>query len=349
MEARNKFGRFNTIEDLAHRLPGRMVNKKTIECLAYSGALDEMGDRRTIAENYEVISDFTENLEKAKSSNQDQGDLFASFSEDAASELQQTLKMKPFPPLSVMEKLKKEKEYLGLFVSSTPLKGLSRYLKNKVKFIGDFTEKDLNKTHKLAGILVSIRTVITKSGTAMAYAELEDPTNKISLVIFPKIYEQFKFKIKEDQLFIVEGKLEWRRGELQFSVYGMKNISLETMLKNAADSGLYDPNEKPLKKAPNINPDKIFPREESWGGSGNAKTGPKYKHLLIEGGKLTITIPPRFKPQDFTKLKDLLSKLEGQLPVEIQMKEGTENKILKTQLKIDAHEDNLAVIEKFLG
>ncbi len=349
MDARRQFGPFKSIEDLAQRLPGRLINKKTIECLAYSGALDEMGDRRTIAENYEVISEFAKNLEKAKSSNQDQGDLFASFSDDAASNLQQKLKLKPFPPFAVMEKLKKEKEYLGLYVSSRPLKGLSRYLHNKVKFIGDFTEKDLNKTHKIAGMLVSIRTVITKSGTAMAYAELEDPTNKISLVIFPKIYEQFKFKIREYQIFIVEGKLEWRRGELQFSVYGMKNISLETMLKNANDSGLYDPNEKIQKKTPNINVDKIFPQDGGSGGRKTEKPIAGYKHLTLNNDKITIRIPAKFKPQDFTKLKDLLSTLNGDLPVEIQVREGTDIKILKTQLKINANEENLALIEKFLG
>jgi DNA polymerase-3 subunit alpha len=166
--------------------------------LAYSGALDEFGDRTQIAENYEVISGFAKNIEKSKSGNVDQTDLFGMS--DQSNDLQQKLKLKAVSPLTLMEKLKKEKDYLGLYVSSTPLKGLGRYLKSKAKFIGDFTEKDLDKTHKVAGLLTSIKTLITKAGSPMAYAELEDATSKINVVIFPKVYQEYKFKIKEDQV-----------------------------------------------------------------------------------------------------------------------------------------------------
>ncbi len=342
-----KAGAFRSLEDLISRLPSKLVNKKTIECLAYSGALDEFGDRRTIAENYEVISEFSRNIEKSKSSDLAQTDLLGMFSEESQNSLNQTLKLKPLAPLSVMEKLKKEKDYLGLYVSSTPLKGLSRYLRGKVRFIGDFAEKDLGRTHKVAGLLTSIKTIITKSGSAMAYAELEDPTNKLILVIFPKIYEEFKFKIKEDQVFIVEGKLEARRGELQLSVYGMKNVSLETMIKNATDSGLYDPDEKIKKRAPDIHLEKTFDKTD--GAAPTAAPKNPYKHLVLDDRKLLITIPAGFDPSRFSGLKELLATIQGPLPVHISIPENGKSRLLKTGININAEPDNLLKIEKFLG
>lgn len=337
--SRKQHGTFKSLEDLASRLPPKLINKKTLECLAYSGALDEFGDRRTIAENYELISDFSKNLEKSKSSNDDQTGLFDSMGADTHQDMQQKLKLTPLAPLALMEKLIKEKDYLGLYVSSRPLKGLSRYLRSKAKFIADFTEKDLGKTHKIAGILTSLRTVITKSGAAMAYAELEDPTNKISVVIFPKVYAQFKFKIKEDQLFIVDGKLELRRGELQFSVFDMKTMSLETMIKNAMSSGIYDANEKMTRRHPKINFEKLS----------NSSSNPVFKHLEITSEKLLVIIPDNFKPSQFTSLKDLLNDLKGKLPVEIKLKENGQFKILKTTITIDPSVENLQKIEKLFG
>lgn len=349
IESRRKNGSFSSLEDMASRLPHKLVNKKTIECLAYSGALDEFGDRAQIAENYEVIADFAKNLDKARSGNADQTDLFG-MSSEVVDEFQQKLKLRVVSPLPLMEKLKKEKDYLGLYVSSTPLKGLSKYLKSKAKFIGDFTEKDFAKNHKIAGVLTSIRTVITKSGTAMAYAELEDLTSKIGLVIFPKVYEEFKFKIKEDQILLVDGKLEYRRGYLQFTVFDLKAVSLDTMIKNATEAGLYDPKEKVMRRHPNINFEKLAAKESSASSVPTSEpTKSPYKHLETYPEKILIKIPPRFNPEDFTKLKDVLHQLPGKQPVEIQLKQDGKSKLLKTKLTIDPTPENLLKIEKLLG
>jgi DNA polymerase-3 subunit alpha len=348
IDNRKANGPFTSLENLASRLPTKLVNKKTIECLAYSGALDEFGDRTQIAENYEVISGFAKNIEKSKSGNVDQTDLFGMS--DQSNDLQQKLKLKAVSPLTLMEKLKKEKDYLGLYVSSTPLKGLGRYLKSKAKFIGDFTEKDLDKTHKVAGLLTSIKTLITKAGSPMAYAELEDATSKINVVIFPKVYQEYKFKIKEDQVMIASGKLEYRRGYLQFAVYELKAVSLETMIKNAKDAGIYDLQEKIQRRHPNINPDKPKEKENPIESPNSSpEKNIKFKHLSIYKEKILIRIPTQFKPEDFQKLKTILSNLPGELPVELEITQQGSAKILKTAIKLNPSETNLLQIEKFLG
>lgn len=350
IESRRQYGPFNSLEDLASRLPHKLVNKKTIECLAYSGALDELGDRAQIAENYEQITDFSKNLDKARSGNLDQTDLFG-LSDETADQFQQKLKLKPVSPLPIMEKLKKEKAYLGLYVSATPLKGLSKYLKNKAKFIGDLTEKDIGRNLKLAGLLTSIKTLITKSGAAMAYAELEDSTSKIDLVIFPKVYEEYKFKIKEDQILLVDGKLEFRRGYLQMAVFDLKAVSLETMIKNAKDAGLYDPKEKVTRRHPNINFEKLAAKTAEPGESKSEipKKLPEYRHLEVFPEKIIVKIPDQFNPADFAKLKETLHQLAGKLNVELQLKQDGKSRLLKTKIAIDPTPENLVKIEKLLG
>lgn len=348
MISRKEHGEFKTIEDLASRLPAKLINKKTIECLAYSGALDEFGDRRQLAENYESISEYAKNLEKASNKVEEQTDLFGGFDDGAAPV--EKIKLKPVEQSGVMERLKREKQYLGLYVSSTPLKGLSSYLKKKAKFIGDFTNKDLNKSHKIAGILTSIRTIITKSGKAMAYAELEDSTSKINLVIFPNTYEQFKFKIKEDQLLIIDGKLENKRG-LQFTVEDLKSASLETMIKNAKEAGIYNPNEKIIKRQPQIDYFKPadtaiatdLPQKQSENQNSATLPNPEKSigtfkassHLELSTDKIMIKVPQYFPPTKLQDLKFLLSKYPGDLPVELEIYHQNKWQKIKTELKVE--------------
>ncbi len=346
IDERDKNGKFKSLEEIVTRLPSKLINKKTIECLAYSGALDEFGKRRTIAENYEVFSTFSKNLEKATSGNVDQTDLFGSFDEETTNELNQKVQLDEKDPLGVMERLQKEKEYLGVYVSSTPLKGLSKYLRSKGKPICDFTEKDLEKKHRIAGILTSIRTIITKSGAAMAYAELEDAASKISLVIFPKIFADLKFKIKVDEIFVVEGRLNFRRGELQMSVYEMKGISLEAMIKNAQSTGRYDPDEIVVKKQPNINVEKLSAKEESQGAP-IGKT--KFKHIDILDQQVIIKIPRDAPSSVLSQLKLLLVAQSGNYKVEMKIPQNNEIQTVKTSLTINNDEQILQKIEKLLG
>lgn len=345
IDERNKNGKYKSLEDIINRLPTKLINKKTIECLAYSGALDEFGDRNTIGENHEILSAYARNIEKYNSGNEDQTDLFGMFDKEANEELKQKIKLVQKTPLKLMEKLKLEKQYLGVYVSSTPLKGLSRYLRGKGKPICDFTEKDLEKTHVVAGILTSIRTIITKSGSAMAYAELEDPTGKLALVIFPKIFAEIKFKIQEDQIFVVEGRLSLRRGELQMAVYSMKGMSLESMVENAKRSGMYDPDEVIIKRPPNISIEKLSAKE----GEEKQISTKAFKHISITDNEIVIKIPVDTPQSILSNLKKILSETSGDKRIEMRIPQGKQVQTIKTNMTIGNDEKIFQKIEKLLG
>ncbi|MGL5831299.1 MAG: DNA polymerase III subunit alpha [Candidatus Altimarinota bacterium] len=344
LKARAEKGPFQSVEDIASRLPPKILNKKTIESLAYSGALDQFGDRRTFAENFEEISRYAKNASQQKSAPADQSDLFQLFDSDNQPEIAlEKLTLPPVAPLSTMEKLKLEKNYLGLYVSMHPLKGLTTYLKRKAKLIGDLNDKDLNKNVKLAGIITSLKTVMTKAGTPMAYGELEDLTSKIEIVIFPKVYEQYKFKLKEDQILFLDGKLDIRRGSPQLSVFDLKNASLETMVKNATEAGVYDPQEKIEKKSP-----RFTTATEAPAASVEAPAQPAGNPFL-EKDKITISIPTEFPAEKLTQLKQLMSDHVGSLPVFLKVVQNGQLTTIKTQIAIDPAPEVLAKFKKLLG
>ncbi len=353
VEERNRGGKFNSLEDFISRIPIKLVNKRTIESLAYSGTLDEFGDRREIAENYENLSQYAKNIDSNKNENKEQSGLFELIPEDNLEHLNPKLKLKKFEPLSTMEKLSKEKVYLGIYVSSTPLKGLTEYLKHKATFIGDITDKNIGKNIKIAGILNNIKTIITKSGKAMAYGELEDITNKIDIVIFPKIYENFKFKLQEDQLLIIDGKLELRRDRLQISVIDIKSVSLETMINNAKQAGIYNLKEKINKRDPQIDFEKYKEKEEIKQEKSeidkktqNIEQEKKFKNLILSNEKIVlIKIPKSFSNEKLNQLKNLIEHNAGN---ELDINLEIQNTTIKTNLKINNNIEVLNKIDKFL-
>ncbi len=334
ISSREKYGPFNSIEDFAERLPSKLINKKIIESLAYSGALDQLGERQTIAENVESISKYAKDFQKLKDANQNQTDLFGDLSDNEIQK--QSLQLKESEPLSRIEKLFLEKDYLGLYASGHPLKGLSAYLKRKAKLISNLSPKDYGKTIKVAGLFSNLRTAITKSGTAMAYGEIEDATGKLSFVVFPKIYEKYKFTLKKDQVVIVQGKIEERRGEKQISIFEIKNISLDTLLENAKKEGLYNPKEKITK---------ISMSQQA----SEHVTSILQKYLKLEKNTLTITIPENLSSEKLSSIKKILQNSNGQTSVILQLLSTNKStKKIKLKNTIDSSPELLSKLENVL-
>lgn len=244
IEARRKSGKFKSIEDFLQKVPFKLLNKKSIEALAYSGAMDDFGDRKAIAGSFELMNSYAKTVQEI--SEQGQTNIFGAIDEGHSESI--SFSLKSGKPSSDMEKLTWEKQYLGLFVSGHPLKGLKKYLGKKVNLIDTLARKDVGRRVTLGGLLTRVKKVFTKGGQYMVYGELEDPTGRIEIIAFPKVYAQFGHLFEEDRILITEGRLDARRGSLQFSCQSVKSVSLESMIENAKNVNLYDPKEKMIRK-----------------------------------------------------------------------------------------------------
>src|SRR4029079_3937078 len=169
---------------------------------------------KALAESFEDMVKFAKYAQE--SVQQGQTNIFSSFDEEDLSGLQ-TFSLKKVIPATLMERLSREKEYLGMYVSSHPLKGLKKYLAKKINLIEALTKKEVGKNIKLGGLLNKAKKVFTKSGAYMLYGELEDPTGRIEIVVFPKVYHQYQNIFVEGNVVILEGRLDLRSQALQFS------------------------------------------------------------------------------------------------------------------------------------
>jgi DNA polymerase III subunit alpha len=239
MEARSRGGEFKSIEDFATRIPAKIVNKKLVQALAYSGAFDIFGDRNQIAENYDSISKFAK--QSQDSANSGQTDIFGVLGSE---ETGGKLNFRAVPLATDMQKLKWEKELLGMYVTGHPLRGLRRYIGNKAQLIVNINEKKLNKPVRLMGMVSELRRIMTKNGSYMATFMIEDPSAKVSAVMFPRTFAQYGERLVDDQVASFNGKFDNRRGSYQFVCDATKGLSLPIMIENAKEASMYEPDDK---------------------------------------------------------------------------------------------------------
>ncbi len=208
VEARGKLpGRkFETLEQFFENVDFKRVNKKVVECLIKAGALDGFGYHRArLMGGYEKFLDAAEGVKRDREVGQ--GNLFAMMEAEDSS--QQAVRLEDGPPWSRTARLAYEKEVLGFYLSDHPLAGFGNLVKIWTTCqIDALKDQEQKKRVVLAGLVASLREIITKKGTRMAFAQLEDLGGTVELVVFPDTYAKHETQLKADVPILVGGTLE---------------------------------------------------------------------------------------------------------------------------------------------
>jgi DNA polymerase-3 subunit alpha len=200
-------GKFLGIEDFAKRVSTSKFNKKAWESLIKSGGFDAMGDRSDLLYNLETIQAFASKVQKEALSGQT--DLFGSLT--GAASIQPTVTLQTAPAKHTdKERLTWERELLGLYISAHPLDNYDAYFEEQTIPLARMTPDVDGKKATIGGLVSTVRTIVTKSGTKMAFVGLEDKTHEGEVIIFPNLYEQVGAKLVQDAVIRVTGKISAR-------------------------------------------------------------------------------------------------------------------------------------------
>ncbi len=195
VEERKLKGPYTSIANFARRLT---FNKKSLEALIKAGALDELGERNQLLENMEEILRYS----RKKDDDNNQGTLFGGGSSD--------LNLQETPPAKKSEKLKWEKELLGLFITSHPLEEYQAVLADQSRPINEVKKAYIGERVCTGGLISSIKKIMTKKGDLMAFVNLEDMNDRIEIVLFPKTWRSLQKIFIENKIAIISGKLDYR-------------------------------------------------------------------------------------------------------------------------------------------
>jgi DNA polymerase III subunit alpha len=111
------------------------------------------------------------------------------------------------------ERLTWERELLGLYVSAHPLDSYDAYFQEQTVPISQLNPSIDNKKVTIGGLITSVRTIITKSGSKMAFVAIEDKTGESEIIVFPNLYSEIGAKLAQDAVIRAEGKVNARDRE----------------------------------------------------------------------------------------------------------------------------------------
>lgn len=217
--AARKDAPFKDIFDFCSRVDSRKVNKRALEALVRSGALDLIGPQIK-ADSGELELDFDRAVllaaipEAVKTAEQSSANIAAGMSdlfgeiaptngdeqEDVYSSYQHTRWW------SMKQRLEGERDTLGLYLTGHPIDEYEEELSNFVS--GRIAELKADKnTQKVVGLVVGMRVMKTKRGDNMAFITLDDRTGRIDVTLFSEAFNENREKLVKDNLLLVEGSV----------------------------------------------------------------------------------------------------------------------------------------------
>jgi len=207
LRARAADGPFKSVEDFARRVSTAKFTKKGWESLIKSGGFDAMGNRSDLLFNLETLQGFASKIQKETLSGQT--DLFGGMADIAL--VQPTISLQPAPTKHTdKERLVWERELLGLYISAHPLDNYDAYFEEQVVPLMQMTAEVDGKRATIGGLVSTVRTIVTKSGSKMAFVAIEDKTGEAEVIVFPSLYAQISAQLVQDSVIRATGKISAR-------------------------------------------------------------------------------------------------------------------------------------------
>ena len=223
---RKENGKFESITNFLDRIKHKNLNKKSLEALIKSGCMDEWGDRGVMIANVEAMLLYNHEINKQ---NQNQVSLFGGTNSIKAPEF----KLQNAKESTQAEKLLWEKELLGLYISGHPLDRIRAKLESKDINIKKIKANQENSRENnlgngmqvtIAGIIETVRQVVTKNNERMAFLKIADLTDSIEAVCFPSIFKESIDILVPEKCIAISGKISLRNGEKSIIIEAVKEV-----------------------------------------------------------------------------------------------------------------------------
>ncbi len=200
IEVRNKHGKFHSIFDFISKVDQRLVNKKVLESLILAGAFDSLNENRAqLFEAVDLAINYGNQVDKQ--TNKNQINLFG--------DQEELIKVPDLPIIEDwdnQEKLSKEKEVLGIYVSGNPLIKYADIIEELSNY--DFSEKQILKENsivKIGGAVTNFKLHFDKKNQQMAFFNLDCLGGQAEAIIFHDAFDKYKEIIKDNNIVFLVG------------------------------------------------------------------------------------------------------------------------------------------------
>lgn len=330
LRAREELGKFKTLEEFFSTVNTRIVNKRSVESLIKAGAFDDFGDRVQLLDNIELLLAYGSKAQKELASGQ--VDLFGGATGDVIEKPSIHL-AEATSVFNLTDKLKWERELLGLYLSEHPLKAFKDILSETTTPLKEIKAVHHERTITVGGSVNDMREIVTKNGQKMAFVQLGDGEREIELIVFPSIYQQTIGFWQKDGVVIVKGKVSAkdRSGQLGDEAKILVNDAREVTLQQA----------------------------QSYQLTGRKKRTPKAKKIIkkpknntvaeADLKRLFVRIHDSADNKLLTTLKEELEKHNGSTEVVLVLGGDKNKQIIRLPYKVSLEPDSLSSLGAVVG
>jgi DNA polymerase III subunit alpha len=246
VEAR-QHGPFKDLFDFCSRVDLKRINKRTLEALIRSGALDRLGPhfheelkayKANIDRNRAVLLAAMEEAvqaaeQTARSHDSGHMDLFGGVFADAEADVY--LNHLRARELSLKERLKGEKDTLGLYLTGHPIDEyegeVRRFARQRIVDL-----KPARGDQTVAGLVINLRVMKNKKGDKMGFITLDDRSGRIEASLFAEAFNSAQALLQTDALVVVEGEVSNDDFSGGLRLRAKRVMSLEDARTGLADS-----------------------------------------------------------------------------------------------------------------
>jgi DNA polymerase-3 subunit alpha len=212
--ARKKLGRgFKSFYEFCEEVDLRLLNRRVLESLIKSGALDGFGRRAQLMQALDTAMEHAQKTQRDAESGQH--GLFGVFADETAEQANDALPNTP--DWDEHTRLAAEKEILGFFITGHPMEKYKDKLADfnalsteDIAAMKKSTAKDENIT--TAGLISGLRVAKSRRGELWAQAALEDMSGKVELLVFPEAYRKLAEKVKLEVPVLIRGGVRIEEG-----------------------------------------------------------------------------------------------------------------------------------------
>ncbi len=233
IKERKTNGKFVDLADFLIRIRGKYINKKSLESLIRSGALDSFGNRGDLFYNIERLLDYHKQNEREQASGQ--FNLFAQ-----TMETQKTiLTLAPAPKLRQRDMLAWEKELLGLYVSEHPFREVAKKLGDSVLRLSELKMYKQEKRVRIAGIIASVKRIYTKKkNEPMLFCRLEDGEMDVEVIVFPRVLQETFNCWEAENIVMIAGRPSEDAGKMKIlaeTAFVITDQNIDELIAESAD------------------------------------------------------------------------------------------------------------------
>ncbi|MDF1655681.1 MAG: DNA polymerase III subunit alpha [Coxiellaceae bacterium] len=204
VDAREAEGDYQSLFDLCLRCDVRKLNRRALEAFIAAGALDCFNQPRGVLSA--SINAAIKNADQHhKNELVGQNDMFGSSSESDESACVVSYTDAPAWPTKL--RLENEKSALGMYLSGHPMQVYQKEIKAFTSATINKLDPSSSKKAVFAGMIISVRNIITKSGRRMAIVGLEDHTGKMDITVFSNIFDSTREILFKDNVIVVKGEV----------------------------------------------------------------------------------------------------------------------------------------------